>query len=192
MASDVLVVGDEAIEVSAEGTDTVNARVTWTLATGLENLVLLGLAAIDGAGNDASNLLQGNGANNRLEGRNGNDTLLAGKGDDLLLGGDGADQLNGSIGNDTLTGGLGQDLMTGHRNNEKMQKQVCAIARRACQRARARTKWWGRGGERLPVRSAASGPHPLRSSVPSIPCDLDETMQPECAISTVTKTGYGI
>jgi Ca2+-binding RTX toxin-like protein len=64
--------------------------VTYTLATNLENLVLLA-GAVNGTGNGANNLLCGNAANNSLTGLAGNDTL------------------DGAAGADTMVGGLGND-----------------------------------------------------------------------------------
>jgi Ca2+-binding RTX toxin-like protein len=83
--------GDVVIENDAEGADTVQASVSWTLGDYLENLTLTGSAALNGIGNDADNQLQGNSAANLLDGGAGNDTL------------------NGGAGNDTLRGGAGND-----------------------------------------------------------------------------------
>lgn len=78
-------------EFTGEGMDTVETSVTYTLGSEVENLILTGLAAIDGMGNELNNLLQGNAADNTLTGGAGNDSL------------------NGMKGVDTLTGGLGND-----------------------------------------------------------------------------------
>jgi Ca2+-binding RTX toxin-like protein len=82
---------DVVTENAAEGTDTVNSAVTWTLGTNLENLTLTGTTAINGTGNTLDNLLIGNSAAN------------------TLTGGTGADTLDGAAGNDTLVGGAGAD-----------------------------------------------------------------------------------
>jgi Ca2+-binding RTX toxin-like protein len=87
-------VGDVTTELAAEGTDLVNAALTWTLAANLENLTLTGTTAINGTGNSADNLLTGNSAANVLTGGAGNDTL------------------NGAAGADTLVGGAGNDAYT--------------------------------------------------------------------------------
>ena len=57
----------------------------------LENLILTGTLAIDGAGNALDNTLQGNDAANLLTGGAGNDTLNGKKGLDTLIGGLGND-----------------------------------------------------------------------------------------------------
>lgn len=91
------------------GIDTVEAAISYTLANGLERLVLTGGATLEGIGNAAANLLTGNGAANRLLGNGGNDTLTGGAGNDVL---------NGGTGQDTLVGGLGRDLMNGGAGND--------------------------------------------------------------------------
>jgi Ca2+-binding RTX toxin-like protein len=82
---------DVTTELASEGTDTVNASVTWTLASNLENLNLLGTTAINGTGNTLDNVLTGNSAVNTLTGGAGNDTLDGAGGADVLVGGTGAD-----------------------------------------------------------------------------------------------------
>ena len=84
--------GDVTSEVSAlGGVDTVMASVTRNLTANLENLVLTGAAAIDGAGNALDNAITGNSAANTLFGLDGADTLDGGLGADTLQGGPGAD-----------------------------------------------------------------------------------------------------
>jgi Ca2+-binding RTX toxin-like protein len=70
-------------------TDTLSASVTTTLSTNVENLTLIGTAAINGTGNAGNNILKGNSANNILSGGAGNDiySFLA----------------NTSLGTDTIT-----------------------------------------------------------------------------------------
>jgi Ca2+-binding RTX toxin-like protein len=95
---------DVVTENAAEGNDTVQSSVAWTLATNFENLVLTGSDAIDGTGNAVANLLVGNSGNNTLTGAAGNDTLDGGAGNDTLIGGTGNDIYlfgNGS-GRDTI------------------------------------------------------------------------------------------
>jgi Ca2+-binding RTX toxin-like protein len=83
--------GDTTMEVAGDGIDTVQSAITWTLAAELENLTLTGTAAINGTGNELSNLLIGNSAANTLTGGAGSDTLDGGIGADTLLGGTGDD-----------------------------------------------------------------------------------------------------
>lgn len=82
---------DVTTELTNEGTDTVRSSVTWTLGTNLENLTLLGTAAINGTGTASNNVLTGNSGANTLTGAAGNDTLDGAGGADLLVGGTGAD-----------------------------------------------------------------------------------------------------
>jgi Ca2+-binding RTX toxin-like protein len=94
LGSDSFIVDDPndvIIERFNEGTDAVNASVTYTLAANLERLVLTGHNGIDGSGNALSNKLTGNSGDNHLYGMAGNDTLDGGAGLDVLEGGLGND-----------------------------------------------------------------------------------------------------
>jgi Ca2+-binding RTX toxin-like protein len=88
--------GDIVTEVAAGGTDTVQASVTYTLATEVENLTLTGTSAINGTGNALANVITGNAAANVLDGGAGNDTLSGGLGNNTYLfgKGDGQDYIN--------------------------------------------------------------------------------------------------
>jgi len=83
---------DEKAPNDSKSFDTVESIITWTLGDNLEKLVLTGNAAINGIGNDLSNLIYGNSASN---------SLFGGFGDDLLDGGAGADRMEGGNGSDT-------------------------------------------------------------------------------------------
>ena len=76
---------DAVIENPGEGTDTVNASVTWVLGANLENLTLSGQSPIDGTGNELNNVLTGNSAANVLDGGAGSDTLIGGAGNDTYV-----------------------------------------------------------------------------------------------------------
>lgn len=102
-------VRDTVREAPGEGTDTVIAKITWTLGEAIERLTLAGKAAINGTGNDLANVMTGNDAANTLSGLGGRDTLVGGKGNDTLDGGAGADTLRGGAGADRLIGGAGAD-----------------------------------------------------------------------------------
>jgi Ca2+-binding RTX toxin-like protein len=69
--------GDRIREAGLEADiDTVRASISWTLGAKLEDLVLTGLQAIDGTGNERNNRITGNGAANVLDGgRDGIDVL---------------------------------------------------------------------------------------------------------------------
>lgn len=101
---------DQVIEAAGAGVDLVNSTVSYILTANVENLTLLGSAAIYGTGNDLANIITGNGANNILSGGLGNDILNGGDGNDTLLGGAGADRLDGGTGADMLEGGDGNDI----------------------------------------------------------------------------------
>lgn len=94
MGDDVYIVdntSDKVVENANEGTDSVQSRITHTLAANVENLTLTGTSAINGTGNTGHNLLTGNSAVNTLNGGAGNDTLNGGAGADSLIGGAGDD-----------------------------------------------------------------------------------------------------
>ena len=74
--------GDVVTENANEGTDTVQAGVTYTLATNVENLTLTGTGSINGTGNALDNVIVGNSGNNVLAGLGGADTLDGGTGTD--------------------------------------------------------------------------------------------------------------
>ncbi len=93
--------GDVVTEASGQGTDTVQASVTHTLASNVENLTLTGTADLNGTGNESNNTLTGNTGSNGLSGLAGDDSLIGGDGDDVLNGGLGLDILNGGAGSDT-------------------------------------------------------------------------------------------
>ncbi|NCS31494.1 MAG: hypothetical protein GPJ18_24460, partial [Microcystis aeruginosa F13-15] len=86
--------GDIVIENLNEGTDTVQASISYTLTDNVENLTLTGTANLNGTGNNLNNILTGNSGNNILTGLAGNDSL------------------DGKAGTDTMIGGLGNDTYT--------------------------------------------------------------------------------
>jgi Ca2+-binding RTX toxin-like protein len=83
------------------GIDLVKSYVTWELASGFENLTLLGTDNTQGTGNSTNNFITGNDSGNLLMGMDGVDTLYGLGGDDTLDGGGGADKLIGGVGDDT-------------------------------------------------------------------------------------------
>ena len=96
--------GDTVVESNDGGTETVQSGVSWTLGSNLENLMLLGTAAISGTGNNLNNVLIGNSAGNLLTAAGGNDTLRGGFGNDTVNGGTGDD-------NYLFSRGEGRDLV---------------------------------------------------------------------------------
>ena len=93
--------GDLVIEALNQGTDTVQASLSYTLPNNVENLLLTGSGNLNGTGNALNNQITGNSGNNSLNGAAGTDTLIGGAGNDTL---------NGAAGIDTLTGGVGTDI----------------------------------------------------------------------------------
>ena len=98
---------DSVTENANEGTDLVQASVTYTLAANVENLTLTGATAINGTGNSLDNILIGNTAVNILVGAAGNDRLD---------GGAGADNLQGGVGDDTYVVDNTADSITENAN----------------------------------------------------------------------------
>jgi hypothetical protein len=89
--------GGEVFESAGEGIDWVQAQFSYTLGANLENLLLIGSAALTGVGNSAVNVVIGNPNDNILSGLAGADTLTGGGGSDRFQ--DSAAGLNG----DTIT-----------------------------------------------------------------------------------------
>jgi Ca2+-binding RTX toxin-like protein len=92
--------GDLVTESPGAGTDRVRSSATHTLRANVEQLVLTGIAAVSGTGNELANAIRGNPAANALRGMAGDDSLNGTGGNDRLIGGPG---------NDKLIGGGGQD-----------------------------------------------------------------------------------
>jgi Ca2+-binding RTX toxin-like protein len=103
---------DSVIETAAPvsaGRDGVFTAVAFTLPAEVEDLALLGSAAIGGTGNALGNTISGNAGANRLTGLGGPDSLSGGGGADVLDGGSGNDRLDGGAGADAMSGGSGSD-----------------------------------------------------------------------------------
>jgi len=98
--------------------DSVHTDISYTLKSGIEDLLLTGTADVNGTGTSAANHLEGNSGANTLDGSSGDDTLEGYAGNDHLIGGSGSDQLFGGDGDDTLDGGSGADVMTGGIGND--------------------------------------------------------------------------
>ena len=111
---------DLITENANEGTDSVYASVTWTLGANLENLTLLGAAAISGTGNTLANLMIGNSAINTLTGGAGNDILQGLAGNDTLINASGTALIDAGVGTDVLTGGTGNELFIGGLGNDTL------------------------------------------------------------------------
>jgi Ca2+-binding RTX toxin-like protein len=98
--------------------DLVNGATFYTsgsvvLGAGINNLRLLGVAALNATGNAADNAITGNAGANVLWGGAGQDVLTGNAGADQLHGGAGNDRLLGNAGADRLFGEAGDDMLTG-------------------------------------------------------------------------------
>lgn len=118
---------DLVVELVNGGVDRVNTLVNYRLAAQVENLTMLGIAALSGWGNDLANQMVGNAGANLIAGAAGNDTILGNDGadtlhgddgNDTLVGGAGADNLFGGLGNDRVDGGIGADRLDGGAGND--------------------------------------------------------------------------
>jgi len=77
--------GDLVIEAFNQGTDTVQAAISYTLPNNVENLLLTGTGNLNGTGNGLNNQITGNSGNNTLNGAAGRDTLTGGVGTDIFI-----------------------------------------------------------------------------------------------------------
>jgi len=112
--------GDVVTELAAQGSDTVESSITYTLGPNLEHLILTGSADLSGMGNSAHNVLLGNSGNNILDAGSGDDTLDGGMGHDALFGGSGHDRLFGGLGDDNLNAGSGNDFLNGGTGHDRL------------------------------------------------------------------------
>jgi Ca2+-binding RTX toxin-like protein len=106
---------DVVTENANEGIDTLSSSLSFSL-TGLihvENLTLIGSAAINGSGNALSNVITGNGTANVLDGGAGNDTFYDAGGADTVYGGEGDDLIRTTLAweQNRYDGGAGSDTV---------------------------------------------------------------------------------
>ena len=76
---------DVVTESSSEGTDLIQASVTYTAPANVEQLTLTGSSNINATGNALDNTLTGNTGNNSIDGSTGDDTMAGGSGDDTYV-----------------------------------------------------------------------------------------------------------
>ena len=109
---------DVVVEQANEGTDTVNASITYALGANVENLKLTGTAAINATGNTLNNVITGNAAANVLDGGIGADTMSGGAGDDVYIVDNGSDQVIEAVsaGTDSVNASITYTLTTNVEN----------------------------------------------------------------------------
>ena len=116
--------GDRVVEAVGGGIDTVRASISFLLPAEVENLILTGIANLQGTGNALDNTITGNAGNNTLDGGAGADTLIGGAGNDTYIvdhlgdlvvedAGAGTDGVRTSLGSYTLTANVETLTYTG-------------------------------------------------------------------------------
>jgi trimeric autotransporter adhesin len=96
--------GDQVMENANEGNDTVYASSHYRLTAEVDNLILQGIADLQGYGNAQANALTGNSGNNILDGGTGADTMIGGAGNDVYYVDNAGDQVieSANAGTDTV------------------------------------------------------------------------------------------
>ena len=96
--------GDMVIENVDEGTDKAIVTTHFSLPANVENLALLGIATLQGYGNDLVNTITGNTSSNLLDGRAGADIMAGDFGNDVYFVDDPGDTVTeiAAAGNDTV------------------------------------------------------------------------------------------
>lgn len=89
-----LTIGSSNVKIDLVDGRTIQSSASVTLEAGAHNLNLLGIASINGTGNDLANVIHGGSGKNKLLGAGGNDTLAGGRGADTLTGGANADKFD--------------------------------------------------------------------------------------------------
>lgn len=98
-------------ETGGSGVDLIQATADVVMATGIENVQIMGSGNFDATGNTLANTMTGGSGSNALDGGDGNDSLYGNAGADTMIGGAGDDLLVGGSGNDVYYVGNGTDTM---------------------------------------------------------------------------------
>jgi hypothetical protein len=104
--------------------------LSWTLADNIENLVLIGLDAVDGTGNALDNVITGNSADNVLAGGAGNDVYQVQNAGDVVLesAGAGIDIVESSL-TYTLGANIEALFLTGNANIDATGNDLANLIR---------------------------------------------------------------
>ena len=96
----------QVVEQLREGIDTVEAFISYTLPSHVENLDLLSSSGATGNGNDLANRITGSTGNDELNGGGGTDYLVGGAGSDVFVfePGNGSDTVADFSGSETEEG----------------------------------------------------------------------------------------
>lgn len=95
--------GQQNAKVDLVGANTIFSSATAILGSGATNLKLLGVAALNGTGNELDNRLEGNSGANVLTGGAGNDTYVIGAGDSIVEAAGSAGGTRDTVVSSTLT-----------------------------------------------------------------------------------------
>lgn len=111
-------IDDVIVENLNEGIDTVQSKIDYVLGANLENLTLLGIAAVYGTGNGANNALIGAAGDNVLDGGAGADTMTGGRGNDVYFVDNVGDSVteNANEGSDTILSSVSFTLVANVEN----------------------------------------------------------------------------
>ena len=136
---------DTLVELANQGTDVVQAEISYTLGDNLENLILTGSSSINGTGNALNNTFVGNTSNNVFNGATGTDFVsyaysnygvsvdlsntnsqYTSQGYDTfvsiegIIGTDDSDTLTGNALANILIGGADNDTLNGGAGNDTL------------------------------------------------------------------------
>ncbi|MFA6178099.1 MAG: M10 family metallopeptidase C-terminal domain-containing protein [Candidatus Methylopumilus sp.] len=123
---------DEVFEGLGQGTDTVQAKVSYSIADSaeVENLTLLAGVAISATGNFLGNIITGNSAANILDGGEGADVMAGGLGNDIYIIDDVSDTVTEALneGTDTvkLTASYNGISRSAEANSENLDASLYA------------------------------------------------------------------